>query len=269
MVNKKKKFNQISKDIKSIKIQGARNVAKAGLKAYKLIPTQASKNKIISLRSTEPLLVNILKNADKLSGKKLNEKLKQNQDIINKSTFKLIKQNSIIFTHCHSSTVIEALIYAKKKGKKFEVYNTETRPLFQGRKTSRDLKKARIKNTMFTDSAASIALTKSQKTKKADIFLIGADAITKEAVINKVGSGMFAQIAKTNKIPVYVLADSWKYSKEKIQIEQRNPEEVWNSKKITIKNPAFESIKKKNVLRIISELGNLSYSEFLKKIGKE
>ena len=40
---KKETFNQICKDIKSIKIQGARNVAKAGLKAYQLKPTKDSK----------------------------------------------------------------------------------------------------------------------------------------------------------------------------------------------------------------------------------
>jgi ribose 1,5-bisphosphate isomerase len=267
-MDKRSKFNKISKDIKSIKIQGARNVAIAGFNAYKLIPNERSKQKLISIRSTEPMLENLLEIADKLDEKELIKKLKQNQEIINKKTLRLIKQNSIIFTHCHSSAVVMALINAKKKGKKFEVYNTETRPLFQGRKTSRDLKKAKIKNTMFTDSAAGIALTKSQDTKKADLFLIGADAITKNGVINKVGSGMFAQIARANEIPVYILTDSLKYSKKKIKIEKRNPEEVWDSKNTKIKNPAFELIKKKYITGIISELGILSHREFLRKVRK-
>ena len=72
-MSKQSQFNQISKDIKSIKIQGARNVAKAGFRAYKLIPTQVSKNKLLKLRLTEPLLANILKNADKLTIKTLNQ----------------------------------------------------------------------------------------------------------------------------------------------------------------------------------------------------
>ena len=136
MADKKAKFNQILKDIKSIKIQGARNVAKAGLRAYRLIPTESSKKKLLAARSTEPMLRNLLELAGKMSDKELNERIKQNQDKINKAVFKLIKNNSVIFTHCHSSSVTSALIYAKKNGKKFEVYNTETRPLFQGRKTS-------------------------------------------------------------------------------------------------------------------------------------
>jgi len=273
-MNKKQIFNQICKDIKSIKIQGAKNVAKAGFRAYKLVPTQASKKKIISLRSTEPMLENLLKIADTLSYNQLLKKLKQNQEEINKNTYKLIKNNSVIFTHCHSSSVIKALTYSKNKGKKFEVYNTETRPLFQGRKTARDLKKAKIKVTMFVDDAAKIALTKKQKTKRANLVLFGADAITKKATFNKVGSGMFAQIAKQNKIPIYILADSLKYTSKPITIEQRNAEEVWNQStktkiKVKIKNPAFEAIERKHITGIVSELGTMKYGGFLKRVGKK
>tara|TARA_Y100000034_G_scaffold136953_1_gene217557 strand:+ start:14670 stop:15470 length:801 start_codon:yes stop_codon:yes gene_type:complete len=266
-MSNKSKFNKISKDIKSIKIQGARNIAKAGLKAYKLIPTQDSKNKLLKLRPTEPLLANILKKTDKLSIEQFNQKLNENQDKINKQVFKLIKDDSVIFTHCHSSTVINALTYAKKKGKKFEVYNTETRPLYQGRKTAKELKNAGIKVTMFVDSAVDIALTHSQKTRDVDLILLGADAILKKGVLNKIGSSMIAQLAKLNKIPIYVLTDSWKYSSKNIKIEQRDFEEVWDTEtKIKIKNPAFGLIEKKYIKGIISEFGNLSYKEFLKKV---
>ncbi|MBR9705028.1 hypothetical protein GOV12_06465 [Candidatus Pacearchaeota archaeon] len=267
-MNKQKRFNQISKNIKSIKIQGAREIAKAGFQAYQLIPNQKSKQKLLSLRPTEPMLEKSLEIADKISYKELLKKLDRNQQAINKQILKLIKNNSVIFTHCHSSTVNEALIYAKNKGKNFEVYNTETRPLYQGRKTARELKKAGIKITMFVDSAATIALTKSQGTRDVDLVLLGADAIIKKGVINKVGSGMFTQIAKTNKIPVYILSDSWKYSNKKIQLEKRDLKEVWKNpkQKINIQNFAFELIKKQNITRIISELGKLSYEDFLKKV---
>jgi len=269
-MNKQSKFNQLCKDIKSIKIQGARNIALAGFKAYKLFPNKQTKKKLISLRPTEPFLINILNQADKITHNKLKTKLKQNQDMINKLIFKLIKNNSIIFTHCHSSTVVNALIYCHKKGKKFEVYNTETRPLFQGRKTAEELRKAGIKVTMFVDSAAATAIEKENKKDKihADLVLFGTDAITKKGVINKIGSGMFAEIAHANKVPVYILADSLKYI-SKIQLEQRDFKEVWKTtKKIKIKNPAFELVKKEYVTGIISELGNLSYEQFLKRVKK-
>ena len=215
------------------------------------------------------MLVNILKKADEISYSQLIQHFKKNQQIINKQVLKLIKNNLVIFTHCHSSSVVQALIYAKKKGRKFEVYNTETRPLYQGRKTARELRKNKIKVTMFVDSAAAIAIEKENINDKihADLILFGTDAILKEGVINKVGSGMFAEIAHANKVPVYIIADSWKYAR-KIKLEQRDSKEIWDTKKVLIKNPAFELIKRKYVTGIVSELGILSYGEFLRKVRK-
>lgn len=263
-MNKQQSFNKICRDIKSIKIQGAANIAKKAFFAYKLIPTKASKKKLLDLRPTEPMLSNILKIANKLSYKSLLKKLDENQKKINQNISSLIKNKSIIFTHCHSSTIIKALIYSHKKGRKFEVFNTETRPLFQGRKTSEELRKAGIKTTMFVDSGAEQAI------KNSGLVLLGADAITKKGVINKIGSGMFAEIAKIHNIPMFIVSDSLKYSPIVIKIEQRSKKEVWNTKnkKIKIQNPAFEFIEKDKITRIISELGILKYNDFLKKVRK-
>jgi len=269
-MNKKKRFKQICRNIKDVKIQGARNVARAALYAYSLFPAKRAKKKLFSLRPTEPMLINVLNKMDKVPYKKILEHFDNAQDKINKNTLKIIKKDSVIFTHCHSTNVIHALIYAKKKRKKFQVYNTETRPLFQGRRTTRELRKAGIKITTFIDAAAAIALEKKQKTRKTDFVLFGADAMLKSGVINKIGSGMFSEIAKKHKIPVYVIADSWKYSPGNIKIEERSFQEIWKKapKNIKIRNPAFEKIPRKNIKSIISELGILSYSQFLRKVKK-
>jgi len=191
------------------------------------------------------------------------------QQEINKAVFKLIKSGEVIFTHCHSTNVVNALIYSKKKGKNFEVYNTETRPLFQGRKTAKDLKKAKIKVTMFVDSAMNVALSKELGTKKVSKVFIGADALVKQGIINKIGSEVLAILAKKHKIPFYIVADSWKFSKQKIPIENRKLNEIWDHapKNIKIKNPAFEFVPKKYIGGIVSEYGLLSYNEFLKKVN--
>jgi len=257
-MNKKKRFNQIARNIKEIKIQGARNIAKKALYAYSLIPTKASKKKLLSSRPTEPMMENVLDMAEKgKSLSEINNHFTEAQDKINKYVFKLIKKGDVIFTHCHSTNVIGSLIYAKKKGKNFEVYNTETRPLFQGRKTARELRKAGIKVTMFVDSALGVALSKEQGTKKADKVFLGADALLKKGVINKIGSEVICQIAKNQKIPVYVVADSWKFTKKKVPREQRKLNEVWGKapKNIKIKNPAFEFVPKKYITKIITEKG--------------
>lgn len=269
-MNKQKRFNQIVSDIKTIKIQGARNIAKSALKAYSLVPSKKSKAILLSSRPTEPMMENVLDMAEKSSYSDILKHFNDAQDKINKNTLKLIKNNDVIFTHCHSTNVVNSLIYAKNKGKKFEVYNTETRPLYQGRKTSKQLKKAGIKVTMFIDSALGIALEKQQGTKKVDKIFLGSDALLKTGIINKVGSKLIAQIARINKIPVYIIADSWKFTKTKVPIEQRGLNEVWDKapKNIKIKNPAFEFVPKNLIKGIITEHGILSYDKFVKKMLK-
>ncbi|MEM3405633.1 MAG: hypothetical protein QW117_01525 [Candidatus Pacearchaeota archaeon] len=268
-MKKEEIINKIIKDIKSVKIQGATNIAKSALYAYSLSKTKKTKNKLINARPTEPLLINILKKFDEgMTKKEILNHFIETQNKINNFVFKLIKDGDIIMTHCHSTSVVQALIYCKKKGKKFQVYNTETRPLYQGRKTSKELSKVGIKVTMFIDSAINIALEKKQGTKKVNKVFLGADAILDNFVINKVGSEVISKLAFYNKIPVYLLADSWKYYPKKIKIEERNINEIWNNapKNVKIRNPAFEIVNKKYIKAIISEYGILSYDKFLKKV---
>jgi len=266
----KKRFNKIAKSIKEIKIQGARNIAKAALYAYTLVPKKSSIKKLKSLRPTEPMLEKVLDLIEEKPYKEILNHFDYSQEKINSHVLKLIKNKDKIFTHCHSTNVVNSLIYAKKKNKKFEVYNTETRPLFQGRKTAKELKNAGIKVTMFIDSAAAIAIKKENrkdKTYATKIFL-GSDALLSDGIINKIGSGLISEIAYHNKIPVYIIADSWKFSKMKVPIENRSLNEVWDRapKNIKLKNPAFEFVPKKYITGIVTEFGLMKYNDFVKKM---
>ena len=271
-MNKNQQLNKIYKGIKEIKIQGATNIAKAAFKAYELFPKKSTIKKLESLRPTEPFLQNVLNKLEKGHNKQeIINHFGNAQDKINQEVIKLIKKNEVLFTHCHSTNVVNSLIYAKHKGKKFEVYNTETRPLFQGRKTSKELAKAKIKVTQFGDSAIGIALSKEQGTKKVTKVFLGCDAILKNGdIINKVGSETVAILAKQNKTPVFIVADSWKFTKENQYLEQRSYDEVWDDapKNIRIRNPSFEKVPSKYVKAIISDLGVYSPRRFVKKARK-
>ena len=272
MLSRKKRFNKIIENIKEIKIQGASNISKAALKAYRLLPGKNSKNILLKSRPTEPMMFHVLEMAEQLKYNEILKHFSYSQDKINNLVLSLIKKDSVIFTHCHSTNVSKALIYAHKKGKKFQVYATETRPLYQGRKTAKELRKARIKVTMFVDSAFAMALEKENKKDKiyADKIFLGADALLKDGIINKIGSKTVAELAKIHKIPFYILADSWKFTKSRVPIEQRSLNEVWDKapRKIKIKNPAFEFVPKKYITEIVTELGIMKYDEFVRKISK-
>lgn len=255
------KFEKICKDIKDIKIQGATNVAKAGVEAYCLRPKNSSIKILSNLRPTEPMLLNALRIARKSSIDNVLNHFDNAQEFINYYVQKTIQNNQIIFTHCHSNTLALALIEAHKNKKKFSVINTETRPLYQGHITSKQLSKSGIKVSMSIDSAI------LEDIKMANIVMVGADAITKKGVLNKIGSGLIAKIASDLKKPLYIVTDSWKFSSKKVDIEKRSWKEVWikSPKKVKIENPAFELIPKKQIYKIISELGVLSHKEFLKQ----
>ena len=232
-------FNKICKDIKEVKIQGATNIARAGIKALKLKSDRKSIKKLLSLRPTEPCLYNAIQYAKKHDTKKAMQYLNKADKIITTYGTKLIKRNDIIYTHCHSGTVLKIL--AASKNKNITVYNTETRPLYQGRITSKELAKLKIKNIHLIDSAMRLAI------KKADIILLGTDAITKTKIYNKIGSELIAETAKRYKTPIYICTNSWKFDKRSITkketpLEKRNPKEIWKNppKNIQIYNPAFE-----------------------------
>jgi translation initiation factor 2B subunit (eIF-2B alpha/beta/delta family) len=260
------RFEKIIEDIKSIKVQGAENVARAGIKAYLLQPNKKSAKKILTTRPTEPLLKNALRFLQKsknpnTSAKKFLSDLKKDHDKITKKGAMMIKNDMNIYTHCHSSTVMDILKYAKRKRKKnFVVYTTEVEPLRQGHITAKDLAKAKIKVVVSPDLAA------EQTLRKCDIFFFGADAFTKNFVVNKIGTSTLCKLAKDYRILTYSCGVSKKFTKQ-IKIETRPGKEVWDERNKHIEPfyPAFDKTNQKLVTGIISEFGVMNYKEFVKK----
>jgi translation initiation factor eIF-2B subunit delta len=107
--------------------------------------------------------------------------------------------------------------------------------------------------------------------RKADAVLLGADALLKKGIINKIGSFVAAEMAHSHGKPLYVLADSWKFYPGKMKMEERDFHEVWKllpkNSRIRVMNPAFEFVPKKRITKIVSELGISSYDAFLRKVS--
>jgi methylthioribose-1-phosphate isomerase len=105
------------------------------------------------------------------------------------------------------------------------VYNTETRPLYQGHKTAKDFLDAGMKITMVVDSSAPFILDPHNPFGLSiNAVIIGCDAIKLNGdVINKVGSYSIVHAAYDNKIPVYIAGNLLKTDvRDSIQIETRS-----------------------------------------------
>jgi len=264
-------YQEIIDKIKSLEIQGARNIAIAAIQAFgmKLDETQdeaelkKAHDELISTRATEPALRNALEYCYKNYKKdpeitqKAEKHFSESKEKIAEYGAKKIHDGMKVFTHCHSSTVRAILEKAWDDGKKFEVYNTETRPKFQGRITATKLASKGVPVTHFVDSAGRSML------RKCDLFLFGCDAVTAEGkLINKIGTEMLADAARESHIDAYSCTNAWKFNPETLygeeeEIEQRDTNEVWENppKGVTIYNPAFEITSPDMFTGVITELG--------------
>ncbi len=299
-----KKIKKLILDIKNIKIQGATNVCLATLEILKLTAEKNKKlplNKFLKktkniakkaslIRVTEPMAQNAIKYvfynleknnpknttaALKLIDKYTNEfikTLKKNKAKLFKNGTKIIKKNNKILTHCHSSAVENILINSKSK--KIKVFNTETRPLFQGRITAQNLTKAGIDTTMLVDSAADFFISKhSGKKLMMDKVIIGCDSISWDgSIVNKIGSYGIGLSCKYNKIPLYIAGNLFKDDSDNIiNIEIREDSEIWkkrDQKHFDIINFAFDYIPAEFITGIICEFGILKPKDIKKTVCK-
>lgn len=272
------------KNIENLTIQGATNVAIFGVRDFaKHAATVPLKDQALFqhletvvkqlriVRVTEPALRNGLRyvmTCIRQDGKEAaidyGESYIELINIAKKKIFSIgaerIQDGSRVFTHCHSSITVGIFIEAAKQGKKFQVINTETRPLYQGRKTARILLKNNIQVTHIVDSAMRWAM----KRYNPHMIFLGADAITVEGVaINKIGSRLCALAAKEEHIPLYICTPLLKYDQTTSvgrlsEIEMRQPFEIWDENipiGLDIQNPAFETIDRGNISAYITEAG--------------
>ncbi|PIS42913.1 MAG: hypothetical protein COT24_01015 [Candidatus Kerfeldbacteria bacterium CG08_land_8_20_14_0_20_40_16] len=190
--------------------------------------------------------------------------LKYQEQKIAEAGSKLIRRNMHVFTHCHSSTVEEIILAAFQKKKNFKLFCTETRPLYQGRITARKLLKKKIDVTMVVDSAADFLISRtSGKELMMDLIFLGADVVTSGgSIINKIGSFGIAQVARYEKVPLYVATSLLKtdpetFTNRYVAIEMRDRKEVWpqGPKGLKIINFAFDRVPARFINGIVCEFG--------------
>jgi methylthioribose-1-phosphate isomerase len=186
----------------------------------------------------------------------------------------LIADGDAVLTHCNTGTMatvghgtaLGVIRTAIGKGKKVRVIATETRPRLQGAKiTAFELLSDGIPATLIVDSAVGIAMSKGMVNK----VIVGADRITKTAVINKIGTFMLALAAARHRIPFYSAAPASTFDltarPSDLPIEERDSSEVTEvqgkriaPKGIKVFNPAFDVTPLDLVTAVITDRGVFS-----------
>ena len=305
---KVRKVAKIAADIKALRIQGARRIAAAALQGLVLAAQESRAKKkdefyddlleaahlLEATRPTEPMMRNSLEETLRFvlafirthpssSVEELKALLlRHQQTLLNQMDASIdaiarigaaeIPSGAYVLIHCHSTTLIRTLIKAKKMGKHLHVTCLETRPLYQGRLSARELCAAGIDTTLAVDSAAASLMS------KMDLVLVGADAITAEGdLINKVGTSSLAQLAHAHSVRFLCAAEVFKFDPltrlgRAEPIEQRDWKEVWGSglyaqekktknakiakpSKLKILNPAYDRTPARLISAFITDEG--------------
>jgi methylthioribose-1-phosphate isomerase len=185
----------------------------------------------------------------------------------------LIREGQGVLTHCNAGglatadygTALAVLFAAAERGKSFQVFADETRPLLQGaRLTTWELKERGIDVTLICDSMAAQVM----KEGRIQVVITGADRIAANGdTANKIGTYGVALLAHAHNIPFYVAAPSSTFdlslpTGDAIPIEQRDPREITHGlgkqiapDGIKVYNPAFDVTPARYITGIITQKG--------------
>ena len=185
----------------------------------------------------------------------------------------LLPDGGSVLTHCNAGalataafgTAVGVIRAGWEDGKRFKVFNTETRPFLQGaRLTAWEFKKLGIPSTLVVDSAAGMLMRRGE----IGCVITGADRIAANGdTANKIGTYTLAVLAKENGIPFYVAApistvDMSLSNGDEIEIEERSGAEVTEFRGVQIApegvealNPGFDVTPAKYVTAIVTEAG--------------
>ncbi|QFU83519.1 translation initiation factor eIF-2B [Natronorubrum aibiense] len=166
-----------------------------------------------------------------------------------------LEDGATLLTHDYSSTVLEAIEQAVEAGKSFDVYITEARPRYIGRKTARALAEIDdVDATLITDSAHGVYL------EECDRVVVGMDCIVDDTLYNRVGTFPIAATASQLDVPVTVLGSASKIVSEGFVFENefRTGSEVMPEPAdgFAVENPAYDATPVSLLESVITDEGH-------------
>ncbi len=285
---------QAVEKIKKIEVQGATNIALFSLSTLEKINEAVEdfaqfkdfSQQLALARLDEPLTRNIIHLLltdikRQFTPTKVRERvafyrqlLLDNKKKMSHYLSKLIQNDKKYFSHCHSTSLESGLILAHQAGKRFHIWQTETRPLYQGHITASHLLAAGLSVTLVVDDIAPWLVSKYDDIVDVQVVFIGADVLSRDGwALNKVGSFALSLAAKEAKVPLYVVASLLKFvpqSGRQVKIEKRPADEVWPERPagLEILNLAFDKVPPSNIKALVTEAGLIKPEDLEKTVFK-
>ncbi|SFL45865.1 translation initiation factor eIF-2B subunit delta [Halogranum rubrum] len=170
----------------------------------------------------------------------------------------LIDDGDVLLTHECSSTVIATLNNALESGKQFELYVTESRPQYLGRKMIRQFaNRVGVDATLIVDGATGYYLS------EVDRVFIGMNCLIDEVVYNHIGTYPLVATAASEEVPVTVVGSASKFIGSGFQFTNefglnsevlREPAEGFN-----VGNPTYDATPTRLLETVVTDDGMMRF----------
>jgi translation initiation factor 2B subunit (eIF-2B alpha/beta/delta family) len=180
--------------------------------------------------------------------------------LVGNAVRELVPDIGWVATMSRSSLVERTLLMSGEMGSDIRILLCESRPLYEGRALAAKLAAAGLPCWISVDAAGALLLS------RADLLLVGADAVRPRTFVNKVGTYPLLLAAREINLDVYVLAQRTKFlpaDAALFDLDEREGAEVWPDAAagIQVVNPTFEEIPLSLTRGVMTEGGLLPPGE--------
>jgi translation initiation factor eIF-2B subunit delta len=192
--------------------------------------------------------------------------MEQRSQRIAEAALGLIYDGATLMTISYSATVLAALLRAREAGKRFRVVCPESRPQREGVALAQRLGNEGIEAVVIVDAAAAHFMDKVQ------LAFVGADSLSAQGLVNKVGTYGLALAARAHKVPFYALCGTEKFLASARpfhqMIEERDPREVLPQAWANVRaiNVYFDPTPLDLLSSVVTERGLLSPPEIMRDL---
>ena len=113
---------------------------------------------------------------------------------------KLVRSARRIVTYSATEAVEDLIRLGLVRSRRLEVWLSESRPAGEGVAAAERLARAGADVTLMTDAALFASMS------GADLLLVGANALSRDGVIHKIGTSVLVEAASSHRVPVVVVA---------------------------------------------------------------